>query len=130
MRDRPRMGKLREDCAALGMHSRGDGAPALDLAFGKEAGCVDESHRARADPSAFCEDKAGGRPLAIVFDMKLGGREFGIARAAARHGGHHHPVSELKSAKRVGREERLFVRQGHGWCSGKMLFASWRLSPG
>jgi hypothetical protein len=31
--------------------------------------------------------KAGGRPLAIVFNMKLGGREFGIARAAARHGG-------------------------------------------
>jgi hypothetical protein len=76
------------------------------LAFRKEAGDVDDSDRARADPSAFGEDEAGRRPLAIVFDMKLGGREFGIARAAARHGGHHHTVSELKSAKRVGREER------------------------
>jgi hypothetical protein len=76
---------------------------------------------ARADPSAFCEDKTGGRPLSIVFNMKLGGREFGIARAAARHGGHRHPVSELKFAERVGSEKRLFVRQCHVWCSGKML---------
>src|SRR5260370_39335648 len=130
MRDCPGMGNLREDCTALGMHRRGDGAPALDLAFRKEAGGVDESDRARADPSAFCEDKAAGRPLAIVFNMKLGGREFGIARAAARHGGHHHAVSELKFAERVESEERRIVRLGHGWCSGKNAFASWRLSPG
>ena len=82
MRNRPGMGKLREDCTAVGMHCRGDGTPALDLTFGKETGGVDESDRTRADPSAFCEDEAGRRPLAIVFDMKLGGREFCIARAA------------------------------------------------
>jgi hypothetical protein len=55
--------------------------------------------------------------LAIVFDMKLGGRELGIARAAARHGGYHHAVSELKSAKHVGCEERRVVRLRQGWCS-------------
>jgi hypothetical protein len=117
------VGKLREDCAALGTHCRGDGTPALDLTFRKEAGGVYESDRARADPSAFCEDEAGRRPLAIVFDMKLGGREFCIARAAARHGGHHYAVSELKFAERTGSEERRFVRQGHGRCSGKMFLA-------
>jgi hypothetical protein len=72
------MGKLREDCTALGMYCRDDGAPALDLAFRKEAGGIDESDRVRADPSAFGEDEAGRRPLAIIFDMKLGGREFGM----------------------------------------------------
>src|SRR5258708_37683714 len=109
MRDRPGMSNLREDCAALGVHRMGDGAPALDLAFRKEAGDVDESDRARADPSALCENEAGRRPLAIVFDMKIGGREFGIARAAARHGGHHRAVSELKFAERVESEERRIV---------------------
>jgi hypothetical protein len=114
------MGKLREDCTALGMHCRGDCAPALDLAFAKEARGVDETDRTRADPSAFCEDEAGRRPLAIIFDMKLSGREFGVARAAPRHGGHHHAVSELKFAENVGSEERCSVRLGHRSCSGKM----------
>ena len=112
MRDRSGMGNLREDRTALGMHCSGDRAPALDLAFRKEAGDVDESDRARADPSAFCEDEAGRRPLAIVFDMKLCGRKLAIVRATARHRRHHHAVFELKCAKQVGREERRVVRLG------------------
>jgi hypothetical protein len=76
---------------------------------------------ARADPSAFCEDEAGRRPLAIILDMELSGRELGIARAAARHRGHHHAVSELKFAERVGSEERRFFRLGHGRYSGECL---------
>jgi hypothetical protein len=115
------MGELREDCTAFGMHCRGHGAPAFDLAFRKETGGVDESDRARADPSAFCEDEAGRRPLAIILDMELSGRELGIARAAARHRGHHHAVSELKFAERVGSEERRFFRLGHGRYSGECL---------
>src|SRR5260370_29382829 len=129
MRDCPGMGKLREDCTALGMHRRGDCAPALDLAFGKEAGGVDESDRMRADPSAFCEDEAGRRSLAIIFDMKLAGREFRVARAAPRHGGHHHAVSELKFAEHVGSEERCSVRLGHDWGSGKMPLGGPRCAP-
>ena len=114
MRDRPGMSNLRENCPAFGVHDRGDGPPALDLAFGKEAWSVDESDCLRADPGAFGEDEASRRPLAIVFDMKLCGRKLAIARATARHSRHHHTVFELKFAERVGSEEKRLVRSGHG----------------
>lgn len=84
------------------MNCRGDSAPALNLAFAKEAGSVDESNRARAYPRPFREDETGCRPLPIIFDMKVGGRKLCIARTSACRGGHHHAISMLKVAKRAG----------------------------
>ena len=97
----PGMGDLREDCTTLGMHCGGDGAPALDLAFRKEAGDVDDSDGTRADPSAFGEDEAAALEKQIGVALLVPTtRALSLTEAGSDYLSHVSSLSAMRQPRR------------------------------
>lgn len=106
------MPQLQHDLAAAAMHFVSDGAPALDLFLGVNAGRVEVALAQRTDLGAFGHNQAGGGALAVILGSKRRGHLTGDG-AVTRQRGHDHAVGKIQRAQAHREEQGGFSGFGH-----------------